>query len=259
MGLGDQLLASGMARGAHARGKKIAFGDGLKIRWDHNSHEVFKWNPNIAAPGQERDSCIEWISYYKGHRIYNRHDIAGERWIWNLDFHAVPGEVFLDDIERKNGKRYGSGFVLIEPHVEIWKSVAPNKDWGAQKYQRVADQLIERGYEVVQFRYPNGGAPLKGAKPAATSSFRDALAILANAALYIGPEGGLHHAAAAVGIPAIVLFGGFIPPSVTGYSAHANLTGGAEACGSLKPCAHCRKAMEAISVEEVVEEALERL
>jgi len=57
----------------------------------------------------------------------------------------------------------------------------------------------------------------------------------------------------------VVLFGGFIPPSVTGYAAHANLTGGAEACGSLKPCPHCRKAMEAISVEEVVEEALERL
>jgi hypothetical protein len=257
MGLGDQLMASGMARGAHARGKKIAFGDGLRIRWDHNSHEIFKWNPNIAAPGRELDSCIEWIPYYKGHRIYNRQE--GDRWAWNLDFHATPGEVFLDDIERKNGTRYGSGFILMEPHIESWKSVAPNKDWGAQKYQQVADRLISLGHKVVQFKYPKSGPLLNGAHPASTSSFRDAIAILANAALYIGPEGGLHHAAAAVSIPAVVLFGGFIPPSVTGYVTHANLTGGAEACGSLRPCEHCRQAMQRITVEEVVEEALERL
>jgi ADP-heptose:LPS heptosyltransferase len=75
---------------------------------------------------------------------------------------------------------------------------------------------------------------------------------LARAKLYIGAEGGLHHAAAALGVPAVVLFGGFIPPLVTGYETHINLTGGAqEACGSLKPCDHCRKAMDAISVEEV--------
>jgi hypothetical protein len=257
MGLGDQLMASGMARGAHARGKAIAFGDGVKIRWDQHSHEVFKWNPNIAAPGRERDSCVEWIDYYKGHRLYNRQE--GDRWVWNLDFHATPGEVFLDDIERKNGERYGSGFVLIEPQSAPWKSVAANKDWGRAKYQEVASRLKKAGFPVGQFISDKGSPPLQGVTPIRTASFRDAVSILANAAIYIGSEGGLHHAAAAVGIPAVVLFGGFIPPSVTGYAAHANLTGGADACGSLKPCPHCRKAMEAISVEEVVEEALERL
>jgi len=257
MGLGDQLIASGMARGAHARGKCIAFGDGLKIRWDHHSFEVFKWNPNVAAPGRERDSCVEWIDYYKGHRLYNRQE--GDRWIWNMDFSPTPGEVFLDDIERKAGRRAGSGFILIEPNIEAWKSVAPNKDWGRRNYQEVVDRLAGSGLRVMQFAYPKAGLPLRGVQSIITTSFRDAISVLSNAALYVGPEGGLHHAAAAVNIPAVVLFGGFIPPKVTGYSTHANLTGGAEACGSLKPCEHCRKAMEAISVEEVVEEALERL
>jgi hypothetical protein len=31
MGYGDELMATGMARGAAARGKRVAFGDGQRI------------------------------------------------------------------------------------------------------------------------------------------------------------------------------------------------------------------------------------
>jgi hypothetical protein len=54
----------------------------------------------------------------------------------------------------------------------------------------------------------------------------------------------------------VVLFGGFIPPQVTGYPGHVNLTGGAVACGSLQRCSHCQAAMNAISVDEVHAAAL---
>ena len=245
-----------MARGAKERGKRIAFGNGINILWDQHSAEVFRGNPNIAPPGHEHHPDVDWIPYYKGHRLYNRQ--SGDRWIWNLDFHAIPGEVFLDKAERTAGSRYGSGFVLIEHQTVKWKSVAPNKDWGRANYQAVADRLKQAGHRVVQFGYDDTPA-LSGVERYRTTSFRDALAVMANAALYIGPEGGSHHGAAAVGIPAVVLFGGFIPPSVTGYVTHANLTGGAEACGSLHACPHCKAAMAAISVDEVFEEARERL
>jgi hypothetical protein len=70
----------------------------------------------------------------------------------------------------------------------------------------------------------------------------------------------MHHGAAAMNIPAVVLFGGFVPPAVTGYDSHTNLTGGAEfACGSFRYCEHCIAAMKAISVDEVVTAALEHL
>ena len=156
------------------------------------------------------------------------------------------------------GARYGRGFVLIEPNLPWWKSVAPNKDWGREKYQRVADLLRAEGHRVAQFSNPKG-TTLVGVEQLFTTSFRDALAILKNAGVYVGPEGGLHHGAAAVGVPAVVLFGGFIPPAVTGYDAHVNLTGGVEACGSLSACAHCKAAMKSISVEEVFSAAKDRL
>lgn len=259
MGYGDQLMATGLARGALKRGRKIAFGDGRKILWDKHSEEMFRGNLNIARPGAERDENVDWIPYYKGHRIYNRQDAAGQRWIWNLEFRPVPGEVIFDRNEQRNSMRYGKGFVLIEPSVEAWKSVAANKDWGASNYQAVADALKAEGWRVVQFGYDKSAVRLAGVDRLRTLSFRDALAILQRAALYIGPEGGLHHGAAAVGVPAVVIFGGFIPPSVTGYPDHANLTGGAEACGAYTPCAHCAAALAAISVDDVLEAARERL
>lgn len=258
MGLGDQLMATGMARGAAARGKRVAFGDGRKIVWDNRSAEIFRGNPNIAAPGSERDADIEWIAYYKGHRLYNRQ--CGDRWIWNLDFRPVPGEVIFDRIELRNRERAGRGFVVIEPGVPVWKSSGANKDWGFERYQLVANALGALGHRLVQFRHSRDQLLLRGVEAIDTVNFRDALAMLARARLYIGPEGGLHHGAAAVGTPAVVLFGGFIPPQVTGYEGHANLTGGAaKFCGSLKPCPHCRAALDAIQPVDVLQAAKERL
>ncbi len=257
MGFGDDILASGMARGAKARGKRIAFGDGKRIIWGPWSKEIFRANPNVANPGEERAPDIEWLAYHKGCRIYNRLDAAGQRWIWNYAFKAKPGEIFFTDEEQRHAEGTGESFVVIEPNVPWNKSVAGNKDWGLAKYQAVADALLLRGFEVIQTS--NGRDRLEGVRNFSTPTFRHALALLSRAALYIGPEGGLHHGAAAVGIPAVILFGGFIPPQITGYDTHTNLTGGAEACGSLRSCQHCRDAMSKISADEVIEEAEKRL
>lgn len=257
MGIGDQLIATGLAKGAAARGKKIAFGNRLQLIWDHNSEQIFRGNPNIAFPGQERGQNVEWIQYFKGRRGYNKQGIG--HWKWNFGWKCIPGEIFLNDAEIKAGARQGSGFIVIEPNVEGWKSSSPNKDWGRTKYQEVANRLIADGHKLIQFTYPKGGMPLRGVKPVSTERFRDAMAVMRNASLYIGPEGGLHHGAAAVGIPAVVLFGGFIPPSVTGYDTHTNVVGSDWFCGSFTTCKHCIDAMASISVDMVYKAARERL
>lgn len=249
MGLGDNLMATGMARGAAARGKRIAFGDGRRIIWDTNSELIFRGNPNIAAPYHYMDKDLEWIGFHRGNRIYNKQ--SGNRWIWNYEFCARPGEMFFSDNERKLGELAGRGFVVMEPNVPAFKACAPNKQWPPERYNAVAKALQGDGYEVVQMVH-GPGRMVAGARPIQSPNFRVGLSILSRAALYIGPEGGLHHGAAAVGVPAVVLFGGFIPPEITGYASHTNLTGGAEACGMLAPCGHCRAAMAAITVDQVV-------
>lgn len=267
MGIGDQLIGAGLARGARDRGKRIAFGDGTKIIWDKNSPEIFRKNKNIAVPGSERDDDIDWIPFHRGNRLYNKQGQG--RWIWNYEFKPVPGEVYLSEQERLFAKSLRPDYVIIEPNVPWHKTVAPNKDWGLKNYQAVADRLRSAGYQVAQFSF--GRNRLDGVKGVPTSTFRNAMAAMTRASLYIGPEGGLHHAAASSklkegttdvikdALPAVVLFGGFIPPQVTGYDMHTNLTGGVEACGSLGPCQHCKQALNKISVEEVVDAALQHL
>lgn len=245
-----------MARGAAKRGKRIAFGDGKKIKWDQHSRQIFARNPNIAEPGQEKSGNIEWVEFYRGNRIYNR---SGPHcWIWNYDFRATPGEMFFNREEQQFAEQCGRGYVVIEPNVPAFKSVAPNKQWPVERYEAVGAKLASKGYRIIQFSY-GGAARLKSASLLSTPTFRHALAVLSRAGLYVGPEGGLHHGAAAVDTQAVVLFGGFIPPQVTGYDTHTNLTGGAEACGSTMPCAHCRAAMDAITVDEVVEASVRHL
>lgn len=255
-------MASGMARGASARGKRVAFGDKelRKIRWDHNSEEVLRYNPNVALPGEEDRRDLEWIRYYKGHRIYNV-QASRSKWGWQRSFRVTPGEMYFTDEELRAAESVGEDFVLIEPNVPNWKSVAPNKQWSPTRYAAIADELSARGLEVVQLEFGEKFR-LTSARKVKTSSFREASAILHRAKLFVGPEGGMHHSAAADAktvdgvlvqgyVPAVVIFGGFIPPEITGYSFHENVAVG-EACGQFVPCAHCAEAMDQITVEEVL-------
>lgn len=258
MGYGDDIMATGLARGFKARNKRAAFGDGNKIIWGPWSEEMFRHNPNVAIPGSERDSDIEWVPHYKGARMYNK--LVNGKWVWNYDFKVIPGEFFFTDVERNSVSSLPEKkFILIEPNVPWQKSVAPNKDWGEENYARVAETLIAMGHKVVQFEHKNTRRRIKDSILMRPHSFRQVLAALERASLYIGPEGGLHHGAAAVGTNAVVLFGGFIPPEVVGYAGQICLTGGAKACGNTSPCQHCRQAMNNISVDEVVNSSLEFL
>lgn len=253
MGYGDEIMGTGMAKGAAARGVKIAFGDKKqrRLHWTPRTAMIFRSNPNIARPSDSLRH-VEWIAHYKGHRLYNHQTY--NKWVWHYDFRVKPGEFYFSKQESDFAKIQTPGFILIEPNVPAWKSVSPNKDWGLKNYQAVADALREQGHFVCQF--VNGPRQLERVHRIAAADFRYAAAVLTQAALFIGPEGGLHHAAAAVGTKAIVLFGGFIPPEVTGYDFHINLTGDSErACGSLHSCDHCKRAMQSITAQTVIEAA----
>lgn len=245
MGAGDDVIATGLAGAAQSK-KKVAFGDGLRILWGPFSEEIFRHNPKIARPGERGD--LHWINYYKGHRIYNK--AGAGRWIWNYEFAVTPGELYFHPGEMLRSPH--ENFILIEPNLPWHKPITINKDWGEAKFQALADRLLRDGEDVVQFSH--GKRRLKGVRVIETSTFRHALITMRGARIAVLPEGGLHHGAAALGIPAIVLFGGCVPPRVLGYDDHINLTGGAgEACGSVYRCDHCQRAMAQISVDEVYE------
>jgi hypothetical protein len=260
IGLGDELQATGLARGAAARGKRVAFGDGRRQIWSEQSHLLFRGNPNIAPLGTETADDI-WIPHYRGNRLYG-HSVNG---VWRFrDFQCPPGEVFLTREEKAFAlsRMWGPSdpVVVIEPRVKpIGACNGANKQWPVDRYEALACALRwERGLRCVQLVPPSVPPALRFADTIETPSFRHALAVLGLAALYIGPEGGLHHGSAATGTPAVVIFGGFNTPKSTGYPWHENIAVG-EPCGRVAACEHCRAAMASISVARVLDAALRQL
>lgn len=254
MGYGDAILATNLARGLHAQGRLAAFSnDGKTIKWTGYCEEVFKRNPNIARPGAEHQDNLVWLPHYKRHSPYCKYE--NERFIWNYDFKVAPGELFFDPIERLGSPPAGR-FIVIEPNVSqrfFWR----NKDWGDGKFEALAKALMDAGYFVVQCIHDNSQRKIAGAYHILTPRFYRAIRIMAQASLIISPEGANHHVAAAVGVPAIILWGGWSPPQTMGYDNHINLTGGAtKACGSTILCSHCRQAFDNISVDEVYQAAI---
>ncbi len=232
---------------AASPGKKVAIGDGKKSYWS----EVFWRNPILAAPADVRFKRLpfQWVVHASGCRPYIDYDKMlpspkkSPRFYWREGMIVGPGIVVFS--EEEQAPLADGDYVVIEPHV---KSTRPNKDWGFEKFQAVVQALPH-----VRFVQPDYGKTiLEGVEPVRTQSFRDLCRLVRDATGYLGPEGGGHHAAAAVATPAVVIYGGFTSPAVSGYETQINLFTGGEPCGMRDPCDHCKEAMGDISPDRVV-------
>ncbi len=245
MGWGDEIIVTGLAKRMQRhdpRPVRVLDRKG-RPRWS----DIWSGNPRLSAPGQRGN--VQILASSPGLRDY----IASEsdtRWVWR-EWVCPVGEIHLTPAEQAFAAPF-AGRVLLEPNLK--PGASPNKDWGWARWQTLADTLARGGQRVAQFA-PPGARLLAGIEPIRTPGFRAACAVLAHARLAILPEGGLHHAAAALGTPSIVLFGGFISPAQTGYPHQANLFTGGTPCGMRRPCRHCAQAMGRITAEAVLAEA----
>lgn len=229
-------MASGHAKRMHERnGVPVLI---LDVKGRPRWHPIWENNPRIARTASGR---FQLLRNGPGARDY----IAAKsptRWTWKAS-RLTPGEIYLSEAERSFAREH-AGHVIVEPNVKGTNE--GNKDWGFERWQEFARRtpnLLQLG--------PPGARRLDGVPFIETADFRLAAAVLAVSKAYVGAEGAMHHAAAAMSVPAVVLFGGFISPDVTGYAAHRNLFTGGRACGSRVACEHCRRAMDLITVEMV--------
>lgn len=233
MGLGDWIMATADAREAHARtGKKVLFGDGQKYFYEQS---VFKNNPKIA----DVDGDVVWVANFPGSRPYIAGN-NGQRIIFNDGFRASAGELYLGG----NPPVLNDPFILVEPNVNPRFAHAINKSWGGWK------ALFKAELPWVQVGADGSRAYTQFIH---TPDFRSALHILSQATLFVGTDGALHHAAAALGIPAVVIWSGFTSPQHLGYDSHINVHDGSRPCGFYGgECDHCRKKREAIPADYIL-------
>jgi len=244
MGVGDWILASADARELHEKnGLKAVFAK--PDHSEHYWHEIFDGVSFIERHPKD-GQAYNVICNYQGNRPYflgcKHHKVQ-----WNPEFKARPGMIVLSQDERAYALSVKAPLVVVEPNVDTKYSYAVNKDWGFAKWQT----LVSRNKHIPWVQFDYGSKRLAGVRHVQTT-FRQACAVLDRALFLVATDGGLHHAAAALGKPAVVLWGGFVGPDLLGYGTHSNMRAkGVESCGQMKFCGHCRRAMKALTVEEV--------
>ena len=237
MGLGDELMAAGEARRLrHLSGKRVRIVDkDHRARW----HELWAGSPDIARLGEQGDfallqngsGCRPYIDYRRTTR---------DRWAYTA-WRCVPAPPLPVEPDAR-----GVGYVLVEPNLKTGAS--PNKQWGADNWRRLTQHKLPWAQMC-----PPGVVALPGVKRIETRSFLEAVGVLAAARGAVLPEGGLHHAAAAMGRRVVVLFGGMVSPRNTGYDDHINLAvDDAAALGWRVPHAACASAWKQITPEHVL-------
>lgn len=211
---------------------------------------------------------VHFVEHYPGNRVYiDKHKSNSSK----LHFLDLSSHVLFNyqmhwsapEASRINDLRYRyRNHIIIEPKIKATTS-SSNKDWGLPKYMELAEILNKRGFKILEIGSDVNEKKFLNSEFCITDNFRDACLLLSSVSCYVGPEGGLHHAAALLGTPAVVIFGGFISPKVTGYSEHINFyiddSTHPYGCGNLKNCMHCKDAMKLIEVEHVLSKVLNLL
>lgn len=214
------------------------------------SHEAWKHNPRITL---DEDCEHEELVNRPGIRPYIA-EKSPSKWSWK-NFTCPRGELYFSKEELEFARPYNP-HVILEPNIK--DRASPNKQWGWIRWNKLAYLLREAGATVYQMG-ERSDRLLERVHYIHTPTFRHAAAVLARAQVAVLPEGGLHHAAAAVGTRAVVLFGGYISPRQTGYATQTNKYAGGEPCGNRTPCKHCEKAMASILPEQVCIDTLGRI
>ena len=239
MGLGDWLMASGDAKEANERtGKKVKLGDGVRMSFNN---DVFANNPRMAS---NSDTDVVWVKNYQGHRPYLKGTKNG-RLLFNDDYKPKVGEIYFSHEEQKVIDDIRGNYIVVEPNVKKLYAHTVNKAWhGWEELFKHDLPWLQLG-DVTVKRYT---------KWKETTTFREALQVLSKAKLFVGTDGGLHHAAAALGIPSVVIWTGFTSPRHLGYDTHRNIHDDSEPCGTYSGvCQHCLLKSKAISVEQVLD------
>ncbi len=247
MGIGDELMLAGEACQRASSGTAQRFRM-LDKRGHPRWHFVWDGNPHIARPGEPYDGEI---GFSAGKRPYIT-EVKPDRYTF-CEYSPIPGWIKLGPQAHEFAKRT-RGAVVFNPDIK--KRASPNKHWGAARWKQLIGSLPDyRWIQIGEFEIN-----ITGVERMPTPNFTDACGAMLGARALVLHEGALHHAAAAISKPAIVIRGGFISPKVTGYAGQVDFYVEDErwplGCGMRVHCDHCKAAMAAIAPSEVAEALL---
>ena len=294
MGYGDEIMASFVVceLGKKYPHKKIAISAPHSFPnlrpWDLQQRSIYQNNPYLVDPEDVGDIDQERLIYYPDwkcrrdrlpygkfpsthkedvYRYKKLLDYEPEVYRWLMDehytnkdgskgFRAFPGAIFFTEDEQDRIKKLTNAYhehVLIMP-----QSPCLEKNWGLDKWANLIKGLDEN----YKFLHAGKSPILQGVEFYRTQSFRDFLMLVSAVKAVLTTAGGAHHSAAALGTPAMVLFGGNCGRDHMAYDDHLNISIDLKetpcCCRSGSNCAYCIQCWENLH-PSVVSEAFSRL
>ena len=273
MGLGDDLMITGFLEQEKKKypNKQIVIGN-LNEKKIYDSL-IYENNPNITPIDKvDKNKPIHFINYHPRNRPYiDYKNSNNNNWKWNMQFSPMPGKLYLSENEKVKAKKIVNeakdnwkinhkskfkGIIFFEStstksdHSFFYNKMK-NKDWGVSNWKELILRLKNR-YLIIQSIHEKSERYDGTYYSSIEFDFRTACAIMKECDLFLGPEGGFGHAAAALGKKAVLYFGGWIHPKVTGYKFHENVyfDHPESPCGSVGYiCTHCEQARNTITVD----------
>ncbi len=272
MGYGDDLLITKFAANIKKQypERQIVIGNSKKKQVYHSA--IYDNNPNISdCRNLQLDQPVHIIDYHPGNRPYIDYaNSTNEHYVWNKKFKPTPGEIFFSEKEildakkilkeaklfwdKFNKKKYKKIIFLESSSTKIddkqFSIKHINKDWGYDNWSKLIDRL-KSDFLIIHSVHTKT-KKIKGVFAPPNIDFRLACSIMNNCDIYVGPEGGFGHVAAALKKRAALYFGGWISPQVIGYDFHENIyyDDAKSPCGKYKDiCNHCSEARKKITVE----------
>ena len=225
-------MAAGRAKTIHGRtGKPVCIGrPNRQIIWC----DLYDNVPYLCKDPLNLDAA--WLYDYPGNRPYIDYektrahpDNAGckgkkfNRWLFK-EYSPTPMDIVFSEKEEQEVKEHKADrFIVLEPNIKA--NAPPLKQWPWENWETVAHYLA-REYphmKLVQLTQPGKETRILPHAIDVKCDLRGAACWMAGANLYVGHEGMMHHLAAALHIPAVVMFGIFISPSITGYSGQRSI------------------------------------
>ena len=267
MGYGDEIMTTGYVKEIKKKypNHQIVIGSPQKKLIYYS--DIFKNNPNITIANKfDLRKKVVWVESFPRNRPYilskNEKQI-----IWNMKHRSIKGEFYFDKKEKtfanniiqkflknwndNNSKKFKKIiFIETSRKAKIKKHGLKNRDWGIENWIKFVDkykkdylflQSIHKDSKIIKNIY------------SFKSDFRQACAVMSHCDIFLGWEGGFVQAAAALDKKALVLFGGWAHPSVTGYNFHKNIYIDIDKspCGMLDDCEHCKKCRKLMNLELV--------
>jgi len=183
-------------------------------------------------------------------------EALARQWGVQLDYSSLLPEVYFDSrelAEMESRFRLPRPYWLIKPVGET--SYTPNKEWAVERYQEV----VRRSPWITWVQFgPRRDLPLDGVVDLrGKTDIRELLYVVRQSRGVLGGEGFPNHAAAAFGVPSIVIFSGFSHVELAKYRNTIPLVRQPQVecapCWKLKPCPVPGKpCTNDISVEQVL-------